>query len=207
MTAAARVTTGVTTGVTETKPAVPRAEGLQLHAAGHAVTLRTPEGVELLMHVGIDTVTLKGQGFKPQVKVGDQVKADEKKFTSKAHAQFLATKQIVQVACPFSGGPINDATITEIAGVKVGFCCDKCEGKVKGEADEAKQIEMVFAKLDKGFTSQTKCPVSGAKIDATKTVEYKGKKVYFCCENCPKSFEKDPAKFEAKLPQLKEEAK
>src|SRR3982750_4814185 len=48
-------------------------EVMALHAAGHAVTLRTPEGVELLMHVGIDTVALKGQGFKPRVKVGDTV--------------------------------------------------------------------------------------------------------------------------------------
>jgi len=45
-----------------------------VHAAGHAVTLVTPEGLELLMHVGIDTVTLKGEGFKPRVKAGDQVK-------------------------------------------------------------------------------------------------------------------------------------
>lgn len=50
-------------------------EVMSLHAAGHAVTLRTPEGLELLMHVGIDTVTLKGEGFKPRVKVGDKVKA------------------------------------------------------------------------------------------------------------------------------------
>ncbi|HWO10346.1 MAG TPA: PTS glucose transporter subunit IIA, partial [Polyangiaceae bacterium] len=50
-------------------------EVMALHAAGHAVTLRTPEGVELLMHVGIDTVALKGQGFTPLVKIGDQVKA------------------------------------------------------------------------------------------------------------------------------------
>src|SRR4029077_14675834 len=35
-------------------------EVVSLHAAGHAVTVRTPEGVEVLMHVGIDTVTLKG---------------------------------------------------------------------------------------------------------------------------------------------------
>ncbi|HYP75599.1 MAG TPA: phosphoenolpyruvate--protein phosphotransferase [Polyangiaceae bacterium] len=48
---------------------------VSIHAAGHAVTLRTPEGMELLMHVGIDTVTLKGQGFKSRVKAGDQVKA------------------------------------------------------------------------------------------------------------------------------------
>src|SRR3954466_12876291 len=48
-------------------------EVMALHAAGHAVTLRTPEGLELLMHVGIDTVAMKGKGFKPLVKIGDQV--------------------------------------------------------------------------------------------------------------------------------------
>src|SRR4029453_7466353 len=36
-----------------------------LHAAHHAVTLLTPEGAEILMHVGIDTVSLKGEGFRP----------------------------------------------------------------------------------------------------------------------------------------------
>jgi phosphoenolpyruvate-protein phosphotransferase len=46
-----------------------------LHAAGHAVTLRTAEGAEVLLHIGIDTVTLKGQGFHPRVKTGDQVRA------------------------------------------------------------------------------------------------------------------------------------
>jgi multiphosphoryl transfer protein len=50
---------------------------IALHAAGHAVTLRTPEGVELLMHVGIDTVALKGQGFTPRVKIGDTVRAGQ----------------------------------------------------------------------------------------------------------------------------------
>src|SRR3954452_666333 len=37
-----------------------------LHAAGHAVTIRTPEGIELLAHIGIDTVALKGEGFRPR---------------------------------------------------------------------------------------------------------------------------------------------
>lgn len=50
---------------------------VSVHAAGHAVTLLSPEGLELLMHVGIDTVTLKGEGFKPRVKAGDQVKAGD----------------------------------------------------------------------------------------------------------------------------------
>jgi phosphocarrier protein FPr len=50
-------------------------EVVALHAAGHAVTLRTPEGLEVLMHVGIDTVALKGEGFHTYVKLGDHVRA------------------------------------------------------------------------------------------------------------------------------------
>jgi phosphotransferase system IIA component len=46
-------------------------EIVQQHAAGHAVTLKAAGDVEVLMHVGIDTVTLKG--FTPRVKVGDRV--------------------------------------------------------------------------------------------------------------------------------------
>jgi phosphotransferase system HPr (HPr) family protein len=50
-------------------------EVVSVHPAGYAVTLRTAEGMELIMHVGIDTVTLKGEGFIPRVKAGDKVKA------------------------------------------------------------------------------------------------------------------------------------
>jgi len=49
-------------------------EVIQIHPSNHAVTIKTPEGVEVLMHIGLDTVTLKGKGFNPKVKVGDQVK-------------------------------------------------------------------------------------------------------------------------------------
>ena len=48
-------------------------EIIQQHAAMHAVTLKTAGGVEVLMHVGIDTVALKGKGFTPKVKIGDKV--------------------------------------------------------------------------------------------------------------------------------------
>jgi len=52
-------------------------EVVSLPATGHAVTLRTPQGIEVLMHVGIDTVTLKGEGFHPRVKPGDRVHAGD----------------------------------------------------------------------------------------------------------------------------------
>ena len=52
-------------------------EVVALPATGHAVTLRTREGIEVLMHVGIDTVTMKGEGFHPRVKPGDRVHAGD----------------------------------------------------------------------------------------------------------------------------------
>src|SRR3954471_8307729 len=50
-------------------------EVIALHAAGHAVTLRTAEGAEILLHIGIDTVALRGEGFHARVERGDQVLA------------------------------------------------------------------------------------------------------------------------------------
>ncbi|EMF0085212.1 PTS glucose transporter subunit IIA [Enterococcus hirae] len=44
---------------------------------GHAVGLTTKDGIEILMHIGMDTVELEGQGFETFVKQGDQVRAGD----------------------------------------------------------------------------------------------------------------------------------
>jgi phosphocarrier protein FPr/phosphocarrier protein len=52
-------------------------EILLLHAALHAVTLLAANGAEILMHIGLDTVTLGGRGFTAHVAKGARVKAGD----------------------------------------------------------------------------------------------------------------------------------
>ena len=39
----------------------------------HAVTLTSTQGAEILIHIGLDTVTLKGETLKAHVAAGDKV--------------------------------------------------------------------------------------------------------------------------------------
>ena len=47
-------------------------EVILLHAALHAITLRAANGAEILMHIGLDTVALGGEGFTPHVTPGPE---------------------------------------------------------------------------------------------------------------------------------------
>lgn len=43
----------------------------------HAVILEHASGLQLLVHIGINTVAMKGEGFKGYVQIGDEVKAGQ----------------------------------------------------------------------------------------------------------------------------------
>ncbi len=48
-----------------------------IHPAGHAVVLTADAGIEVMLHVGLDTVALGGRGFVPRVAQGRRVVAGE----------------------------------------------------------------------------------------------------------------------------------
>lgn len=47
----------------------------------HAVSMTTPDGVELLIHIGLDTVALNGQHFTAHVSAGNKVKKGDLMIT------------------------------------------------------------------------------------------------------------------------------
>ncbi|MBD1917226.1 MULTISPECIES: phosphoenolpyruvate--protein phosphotransferase [Cyanophyceae] len=73
---------------------------VQIHSASHAVTVKTAEGIEILMHIGLDTVALKSEGFTARVKVGDRVRSGDILIEFDAdyvalHARSLLTQIVV----------------------------------------------------------------------------------------------------------------
>mgnify|MGYP004473627759 FL=1 len=59
---------------------------------GHAYGFSTEDGLELLVHVGLETVSLKGECFKVHVKEGDQVKKGD--LVAEVDLAYLAEKNI-----------------------------------------------------------------------------------------------------------------
>jgi len=46
---------------------------------------------------------------------------------------------------------------------------------------------------------QQKCPIMGYKPSERLFVDYKGKRIYFCCGSCPSTFLKEPDKYMEKM--------
>ena len=56
----------------------------------HAYGIRTAEGLEYLVHIGLETVALKGEGFKAAVKQGDQVNTGD--LLAEVDLEFIQSK-------------------------------------------------------------------------------------------------------------------
>ncbi len=88
----------------------------------HAYGIKTDDGVDILVHVGLETVELQGEGFDPKVKVGDRVemgdlltivdlKLIEEKGFSKTTPIIITNVEDLQEMKTFKGQAIKKETV------------------------------------------------------------------------------------------------
>lgn len=70
---------------------------------GHAYGITTSQGIEVLVHLGVDTVDLEGKGFTPAVKTGQKVKAGDLLCTIDADAIRAAGKDPIAIVVVTNG--------------------------------------------------------------------------------------------------------
>ena len=101
---------------------------------GHAIGMKTSDGAEILMHIGMDTVNLQGHGFETLVAKGDEVKAGDElvKFDIDAiHAKgYVVTIPIVVT----NSKDYEKITVVSQGNVKVGQEILDLEGASEAEA-------------------------------------------------------------------------
>ncbi|UAL50765.1 MULTISPECIES: PTS sugar transporter subunit IIA [Metabacillus] len=56
-------------------------EIIQLFHTKHAIGIKSQTGMEILLHIGLETVAMNGEGFEAFVKEGDKVKPGDKLIT------------------------------------------------------------------------------------------------------------------------------
>jgi phosphocarrier protein FPr/phosphocarrier protein len=71
------------------------AQVLSVPDSAHAVTLLLENGVELLIHIGLETVALGGEGFRAEVRAGDRVSMGDPLITFDLDAVALAAKDLI----------------------------------------------------------------------------------------------------------------
>ena len=81
-----------------------------LHAYGFA----TEDGLEILVHVGLDSVALKGEGFKSHVQPGDKVKAGD--LVAEVDLELLKSKNVPTVTPVIVCCGAEDQTLTFASG-------------------------------------------------------------------------------------------
>ncbi len=72
-------------------------EVIQLFSTNHALGLRTEKGLEVLLHLGIDSVELGGKGFEALVKEKENIKQGDRLIKIDWE---LIEKEIVSTICP-----------------------------------------------------------------------------------------------------------
>ena len=86
---------------------------------GHAVGITSADGVELIIHVGIDTVEMDGRGFTVYVEKGDHVEAGQPILGFSRHAIADAGYRDIVVTAVTNGGSFSSVELSADSGSQV----------------------------------------------------------------------------------------
>jgi phosphoenolpyruvate-protein phosphotransferase len=85
-------------------------EIITLPASAHAVSIRTAQGIDVLIHIGIDTVELRGRGFEPRVQPGAMVRAGDELIRFNLDIVARGAKSLMT---PVVIAPVDGVTISQ----------------------------------------------------------------------------------------------
>ena len=141
---------------------------IQLHNGHHSLTVATAEGIELLLHIGLDTVELAGAGFSARVREGDEVTAGDPLIDFDidylaTHAPSLLTMVIVtngeRVAGMQKARGQAEASITTILELNLNGAGDG--GDLPGEENITYTSDPIFVANDGGLHARPAAVLSG----------------------------------------------
>lgn len=97
-------------------------DGVIVHVARtlHAVTLRADNGAEFLLHVGLDTVALAGEGFTALVEEGDRVDEGQALLRFDLDSIALHSTSLISALILINGDRFTLEPVTGLPSVKVG---------------------------------------------------------------------------------------
>ncbi len=102
---------------------------ISVHKALHAVVIGRP-GLEVLIHVGVETVNLQGKGFKALVKAGDEVKKGQRltEFNPDFLAKNAPSNLVILIVTSPDGAALHKAAAAQVqAGKDVVFSLPAAE--------------------------------------------------------------------------------
>lgn len=107
-------------------------------------------------------------------------------------------KEKPQTQCPITGAKVDRNLYLDYQGQRIYFCCRNCIEEFE------KDKEKYFEKFEKDGVIleniQEVDPVCGMKLKEKKIYsDYKGRRIYFCSENCVGKFKEEPQKYLEKL--------
>ncbi|WP_434609739.1 phosphoenolpyruvate--protein phosphotransferase [Pseudomonas sp. D2-30] len=116
-----------------------------LQDSAHAVSITADNGVQVLMHIGLDTVNLAGKGFTSRVTMGQRVEAGQPLIDFDADYIALHARSLLTLMLVVSGEPFS-LLVDEATCVESGVPLLQVRPGEQGAIDEAQPGTVLFSR-------------------------------------------------------------